>query len=343
MSSFRDEIAEQPEVAARLLGQMNSLQAVGSAIKAANPVGVLIAARGSSDNAAVYAKYVFQLRNRLPVALAAPSLFTRYGAPPRVERYCVLGISQSGAAPDVLAVVEEGRRQGAVTVALTNEPDSALAAAADFVIPLQAGPERSVPASKTYAASLVAIAMISQAIDPDDGFAAALKTIPDAIRGVERHEAELREMACLIEGQRVIVLGRGFNLATAEELALKLTETSYVLARAWSAADFLHGPVAVMDAGFPIILIEAPGPTYADTREVCASLTKQGPTLFQIGDGTQPLPEAVAGVRMSSDLPESLTPVTLAVAGQLLALHVALSRGHDPDRPRTLTKVTRTR
>src|SRR5947209_4215867 len=134
---------------------MNSLQAVGLAIKAANPVGVLIAARGSSDNAAVYAKYVFQLRNRLPVALAAPSLFTQYGAPPRVERYCVLGISQSGAAPDVLAVVEEGRRQGAVTVALTNEPDSALAAAADFVIPLQAGPERSLPASKTYPASLV--------------------------------------------------------------------------------------------------------------------------------------------------------------------------------------------
>ena len=343
MSSFRDEIAEQPAVAGRLLRQMANLQAIGAAIKAVNPTGILIAARGSSDNAAVYAKYVFQLRNRLPVALAAPSLFTHYAAPPRIDRYCVLGISQSGAAPDVRAVVEEGRRQGAVTVALTNERGSPLAAAADFVIPLQAGPERSVPASKTYTASLVAIAMLSQIIDPDDGFAAALQRVPDAMRGVERHEAELREMAPRIQGSRVIVLGRGFNLATAEELALKLTETSYVLARAWSAADFLHGPIAVMDSGFPVILVEARGPTYAETREVIASVAKQQPQIFQIGDGTQPLPAAAADVLLESGLPESLTPLTLAVAGQLLALHVALSRGLDPDRPRTLTKVTRTR
>ena len=343
MSSFRDEIAEQPGVAERLLRQMASVQPIGAAIKAANPAGILIAARGSSDNAAVYAKYVFQLRNRLPVALAAPSLFTHYAAPPRIAQYCVLGISQSGAAPDVCAVVEEGRRQGAVTVALTNEGDSRLAAAADFLIPMQAGLERSVPASKTYTASLVAIGMLSQIIDPDEDFVAALQRIPDAMRGVERHEAELREMAPLIQGSRVIVLGRGFNLATSEELALKLTETSYVLARAWSAADFLHGPIAVIDPDFPVILVEAKGPTYAETREVFSVLAKQGPRIFQVGDGTEPLPGAAASVLLRSGLPESLTPLTLAVAGQLLALHLAISRGRDPDRPRTLTKVTRTR
>jgi len=343
VSSFRDEIAEQPGVAARLLRQIQMVEAIGAAIKAANPAGILIAARGSSDNAAVYAKYVFQLRNRLPVALAAPSLFTHYAAPPRIARYCVLGISQSGAAPDVCAVVDEGRRQGAVTVALTNEGDSPLAAAADFVISLQAGLERSVPASKTYTASLVAIAMLSQIIDPDDDFGAALQRIPDAMRGVERHETELREMAPLIKGSRVIVLGRGFNLATSEELALKLTETSYVLARAWSAADFLHGPVAVIDPDFPIILFEAQGPTYAETREVFSMLAKLGPRIFQVGDGTVHLPEATSSVLLSSGLPESLTPLTLAVAGQLLAFHLAISRGLDPDRPRTLTKVTRTR
>jgi len=343
VSSFRDEIAEQPAVAERLLRQMESVQAIGAAIKAANPAGIVIAARGSSDNAAVYAKYVFQLRNRLPVALAAPSLFTHYAAPPRIARYCVLGISQSGAAPDVCAVVEEGRRQGAVTVALTNERDSPLAAAADFVISLQAGLERSVPASKTYTASLVAIAMLSQVIDPNEDFVGALLRIPDAMRGVERHEAELREMAPLIQGSRVIVLGRGFNLATSEELALKLTETSYVLARAWSAADFLHGPVAVIDPDFPIILVEARGPTYAETRNVFSLLAKRGPRIFQVGDGTVHLPGAAASVLLSSGLPESLTPLTLAVAGQLLALHLAISRGLDPDRPRTLTKVTRTR
>lgn len=343
MSSFRDEIAEQPAVAERLLRQMESVQAIGAAIKAANPAGILIAARGSSDNAAVYAKYLFQLRNRLPVALAAPSLFTHYAAPPCIARYCVLGISQSGAAPDVCAVVKEGRRQGAVTVALTNDGDSPLAAAADFVISIQAGLERSVPASKTYTASLVAIAMLSQIIDPNEDFVAALQRIPDAMRGVERHEAELREMARLIYGSRVIVLGRGFNLATAEELALKLTETSYVLARAWSAADFLHGPVAVIDPDFPIILVEAQGPTYAETRNVFSMLAKQGPRIFQVGDGTVYLPGAAASALLSSGLPESLTPLTLAVAGQLLALHLAISRGLDPDQPRTLAKVTRTR
>lgn len=343
MSSFRDEIAEQPGVADRLLGQIEIVQAIGAAIKAANPAGILIAARGSSDNAAVYAKYVFQLRNQLPVALAAPSLFTHYAAPPRIARYCVLGISQSGVAPDVCAVVEEGRRQGALTVALTNEGDSPLAAAADFVISMQAGLERSVPASKTYTASLLAIAMLSQIIDPNEDFGEALQRVPDAMRGVEGHDTELREMASLIQGSRVIVLGRGFNLATSEELALKLTETSYVLARAWSAADFLHGPVAVIDPDFPIILVEAQGPTHAETREVFSMLAKLGPRIFQVGDGTVQLPAAAASVLLSSGLPESLTPLTLAVAGQLLAFHLAISRGLDPDRPRTLTKVTRTR
>ncbi|HKV86715.1 MAG TPA: SIS domain-containing protein [Candidatus Dormibacteraeota bacterium] len=343
MSSFRDEIAEQPEVAGRLLRQFERAQAISRAIKAANPAGILIAARGSSDNVAVYAKYVFQLRNRLPVALAAPSLFTHYAAPPRIDRYCVLGISQSGAAPDVRAVVEEGRRQGALTVAITNEADSPLAAAADFVIALQAGPERSVPASKTYTASLVAVAMLSQAIDPYADFAAALNRIPQALRDVEQHEAELQTMARLINGSRVIVLARGFNLATAEEIALKLTETSYVLARAWSAADFLHGPIAVMEPGFPVILVEAQGPTQPETREVCASLARLQPAIFQIGDGTPPLSGATTSVLLNTGLPESLTPFPLAVAGQLLALHLATSRGLDPDRPRTLTKVTKTR
>ena len=343
MSTFRDEIAEQPEVAGRLLRQFERAQAISRAIKAANPAGILIAARGSSDNVAVYAKYVFQLRNRLPVALAAPSLFTHYAAPPRIDRYCVLGISQSGAAPDVRAVVEEGRRQGALTVAITNEADSPLAAAADFVIALQAGPERSVPASKTYTASLVAVAMLSQAIDPYADFAAALNRIPQALRDVEQHEAELQTMARLINGSRVIVLARGFNLATAEEIALKLTETSYVLARAWSAADFLHGPIAVMEPGFPVILVEAQGPTQPETREVCASLARLQPAIFQIGDGTPPLSGATTSVLLNTGLPESLTPFPLAVAGQLLALHLATSRGLDPDRPRTLTKVTKTR
>lgn len=343
MSSFRKEIGEQPDVAARLLEQASAVEAIGAAVGKVRPVGILIAARGSSDNAAVYAKYVFQSRNRLPVALAAPSLFTHYAAPPRIDRYCVLGISQSGAAPDVRAVVEEGRRQGSLTVAVTNTPDSPLGSAADFVIPLHAGEEHSVPASKTYTASLLAIAMLSQGIDPDAEFGDALRKIPQALRLAQEAENQLSQVAPTIQGVRLIVLGRGFNLATAEELALKLTETSYVLARAWSAADFLHGPIAVIDDGFPLVLVEADGPTYAETREVAAALMKQRPRIVQLGDGTPALPGAAAGIVLHSGLPEILTPFPLVVAGQLLAYHLALSRGLDPDRPRALQKVTRTR
>jgi glucosamine--fructose-6-phosphate aminotransferase (isomerizing) len=343
VSSFRAEIAEQPEVVARLLDHADAVLPIGAAIKAANPVGVLIAARGSSDNAAVFAKYVIQQRNRLPVALAAPSLFTHYAAPPRLAGYCVVGVSQSGASPDVTAVIAEARAQGSITVAITNHPDSELAAAADFVIQLRAGSELSIPASKTYTASLVAIALLSVAIDTDPAFEAALHLVPEAMRQAMGCEDQARQMAGLLAGPRLAVIGRGFNLSTAEELALKLTETAYLLARAWSAADFLHGPIAVAGDGLPLVVVEAQGPTSAYTRMVATRLLRAGAEVFQIADGTQPLGQVAASITLSTGLPEVLTPLSLAVAAQLLSYHVAVRRGLDPDKPRALKKVTRTR
>lgn len=342
MSVFRDEIAEQPAVVQRLLDQASAIARIGAAIRARRPVGVVIAARGSSDHAAVYAQYLLQQRNRIPVALAAPSLHTHYGTPPRVEGFCVIGISQSGAAPDVTAVVGDARRQGAITVAITNEPDSRLAAAADFAIPLLANAERSVPASKTYTATLMAIALLSQAIDPDEGFEAGLRAVPGALRQALGCAPEAAAAAGWLLSGRIIVLGRGFNLATAEELALKITETSYALARAWSAADFPHGPMALIESGFPIIVLEARGPTLEDTRRLAARLRAQSCTLVQVADGTDRLDGASASVLLASGLPESLSPLPLAVASQLLALELALARGLDPDRPRSLDKITRT-
>lgn len=342
MSHFRREIGEQPAVAARLLAGMAAVDPIAAAIKTARPVGIMLAARGSSDHAALYAKYLFQARNGIPVALAAPSLFTHYAAPPRLERFCVIGISQSGASPDVSAVVAEARRQGAVTVALTNATSSPLAAAADFALALQTGEEQSVPASKTYTASLLAIALLSQALDPDPAFSAALQHVPDAISAALAAEDQASHMASVIAADNLVVLGRGFNLATAEELALKLTETSYVLARAWSAADFLHGPIAVAGERFPLILVESIGPTFAETRRLVGQLASSGCQLLQVGDGTDHLPAASSSIRFDSRLPEALTPLSLAVAAQLLAYHLALARGLDPDRPRSLKKVTQT-
>src|SRR5438128_1923001 len=245
MSHFRAEIAEQPEVASRLLAQgADAAMSIGERIREVAPHGFLIAARGSSDHAALYAKYLFGVRNQYLVSLAAPSLFTHYARPPRLEGQCVIGVSQSGESPDVIAVLEEARRQDVLTVAITNEPQSKLAAAADLVLALDAGPEVSVPASKTYTASLLALALVSQAMSPDPAFESALRAVPEAIARTLERETSVEALVPSLMGPRAIVLGRGFNFSTAEEIALDLSETSYVLARAWSVADFEHGPIA---------------------------------------------------------------------------------------------------
>jgi glucosamine--fructose-6-phosphate aminotransferase (isomerizing) len=329
VSRFRSEIAEQPEVAARLLARGEKIAAsIGNRIRAAAPRGFTIAARGSSDNAALYAKYLFGVRNHALVALAAPSLFTHYAHPPRLEGQCVIGISQSGESPDVIAVVEEARRQGTLTLAITNDSLSKLARTAELVLEMEAGRELSVPASKTYTASLLALALISQAMHPDPAFGSALASVPRAIAGALEREAEVAALAPALTGPRAVVLGRGFNFSTAEEIALKLSETSYVLARAWSVADFEHGPIAIVEAGLPVVLVDGGGLVASDLESVRSRLETKGCHVLHLFD--------------RSGLPEELTPITLAILGQLLAHSVAVARGMDPDRPRAIQKVTRT-
>ncbi len=343
MSTFRDEIGQQPELAARLIDTGRpAAAAVADAFRERRPAGFVIAARGSSDHAADYARYLLGHRHRALVALAAPSLFTHYETPPRLERQCVIGISQSGASPDVIAVIEEGARQGAMTVAITNDPRSPLALAAGLVMALGAGPEKSVPASKTYLASLIALALMSAAIEPEARFDEAIRTVPEWLGHAIELEAELAPLARDLTGPRAIVLGRGFNLCTAEEVALKLTETSYVLARAWSVADFLHGPIAVVEPDFPVLLVGAGGSVSKDVDAIARRLLEGGCHVSGLFDGGSALPPACPSVRMDSGLPEALTPLTLIVLGQLLAYQVAVARGIDPDAPRALRKITRT-
>src|ERR1700682_465526 len=332
MSRFREEIGEQPLLASRMLADSRgAVTAIATRLRESKPRGFVIAARGSSDHAALYAKYLFGARNHMMVALAAPSLFTSYGRAPSLDGQCVIGISQSGAAPDVIAVIEEAARQGAVTVAVTNETDSQLAKA----------PEQSVPASKTYVASLLALALVSQAIDPDSSFEAALGQVPPALAAALEQETELDRLVPALMGPRAIVLGRGFNFSTAEEIALKLTETSYVLARAWSVADFEHGPIAVVEPGFPVVLVDGRGLVSADLESIGRRLGEQSCRVVRLLDGAGEHSDQDT-VSLDSGLPEELTPLTLAVLGQLLAHRLALARGIDPARPRALNKVTRT-
>ena len=343
MSRFRDEIGQQPDILSRLLKESGpALEKIAAGYHERKPRGFVIAARGSSDHAADYGRYLFGRRQRALVALAAPSMFTHYASPPRLEGQFVIGISQSGESPDVIAVVEEGARQGVLTLAITNDASSPLAKAATVVLPLLAGPELSVPASKTYLASVFALALISGAITPDPAFTHGLADVPNAVRTAIAAEARLGPAAQALSGPRAIVLGRGFNLSTAEEVALKLTETSYVLARAWSTADFLHGPIAVAEPGLPVLLIGAGGSVSKDLESIAARLTELGCRVIGLFDAASaPLPEDAA-VRIATGLPEELTPIPLAVLGQLLACSVAVARGVDPDAPRILRKVTRT-
>ncbi|HXN77191.1 MAG TPA: SIS domain-containing protein [Candidatus Dormibacteraeota bacterium] len=343
MSRFREEIGEQPLLASRMLAESRAaVAAIAARVRGSKARGFVIAARGSSDHAALYAKYLFGIRNRMMVTLAAPSMFTSYGRAPNLEGQCVIGISQSGSAPDVLAVIEEASRQGLVTIAVTNDPESRLAQAAELQLPLGAGPESSVPASKTYTASLLALALVSQALDPDPSFEAALGQVPPALAAALEQDDELDRLVPALLGPRAIVLGRGFNFSTAEEIALKLTETSYVLARAWSVADFVHGPIAVVEPGFPVVLVDGRGQVSGDMQSIGSRLAGQGCRVVRLLDGAGDPEAADATVSVDSGLPEELTPLTLAVLGQLLAHRVAMARGIDPDRPRALDKVTRT-
>ncbi|HZV50685.1 MAG TPA: SIS domain-containing protein [Candidatus Dormibacteraeota bacterium] len=340
MSIFGREIAEQPAVAARLLDDRGPVVEAARAIQRARPVGFLIAARGSSDHAAIYARYLFEIRNRIPVALAAPSAFGLYRRPPKVGSWTVIGISQSGASADVCEVLEEAGRQGALTIAITNRPESRLGRAARLVLDLRAGRERSVPASKTYTASLLLLALLSAHLDPDPELDAALPRVPEALARALEVNGRRGNAVEALKAHRLAVLGRGYHLATAAEVALKITETSYSVAEARSTADFLHGPVAAIEPGFPVLLLEASGPTLRHLQNLRRRLQVAGATVVRITD--RPRGDRLT-LTVRSELPESLTPLPFAVAGQLLALELAAAHGLDPDRPRRLRKVTITR
>ncbi|HUX77257.1 MAG TPA: SIS domain-containing protein [Anaerolineae bacterium] len=344
MSHLNDEIHEQPEVLARLLDEQSEAAAqIAAAIRARDVRYAVFAARGTSDNAARYAQYLFGAVVGLPVALATPSLFSIYHTPPRLRDALVLGVSQSGQSPDIVAVVEEGRRQGALTVGVTNEPDSSLAQAAEHVLPLGAGDERAVAATKTYTAQLAALALLAVQLAGDEESLAGLRTVPAAL---ERTLA-LEEPIALVAQRyayatRCIVLGRGYNYATAFEIALKLKELTYVVTEPYSSADFRHGPVAIVERGFPAVVVAPQGEVYPDMLALTQELAAREAELIVISGQDEPLRLARTPLQLPVALPEWLSPFTCVVPGQLLALHVTLAKGYDPDHPRGLKKVTET-
>jgi glucosamine--fructose-6-phosphate aminotransferase (isomerizing) len=352
--SLAAEIAEQPAVAARLLGEGRpAIEAIADRIapliRDRSIDHVVVAARGSSDHAAIYAQYLFGIRLRLPVALATPSLLSIYGVEPRFDRSLVIGISQSGRSPDIVGVVAAARRQGAPTIAVTNEPASDLAAAADHAIDLATGPELAVAATKTYTSQLLAIALLVTELDAAAGAAdagPALAGIPDAIAAALASESQAEAVAAHLAAagrDRLIVVGRGYEYATARELALKLKELARIAADPYSAADFLHGPLALAEPGHPILAIAPSGAAAADVDALLERLGELGVERIVLSDRDEAVALGPVGIRLPSGVPDWLMPIVAIVPGQLLARHLAIARGLDPEAPRWIGKVTLTR
>jgi glucosamine--fructose-6-phosphate aminotransferase (isomerizing) len=342
---FEQEILEQPEAIRRQLELGRpSVEAIAAEIRRRAPHTLVIAARGSSDNAGRYAQYVFGAHNRRLVSLAAPSLFTLYRAPPDLSGTLVIGVSQSGRSPDIVAVLEEARRQGVHTVAVTRDAGSPLAQVAAQSLLLQCGEELAIAATKSYTCQLVALAMLSTALAGDAARWAELAGLPDAVQAAI--DASLRpaeQAARFRQAERFVVIGRGYNYATAFEVSLKIQEASYAMAEAYSAADFWHGPAAMVDRGFPVLLVAPSGEPLGDVTALRDLCVRRRADLIAISDHEEVLAHAAARLPLPSGVREWLSPVTAVVPGQLFALHLARARGLDPDRPRGLRKITETR
>ncbi len=349
MTYMLEEIYEQPEAVGRTLAAERSrLAQVAAEIRRRDPALILIAARGTSDNAATYAKYLWAIKNGLPVALAAPAVTTLYQATPRLRDAVVVGISQSGESTDIVEVVRAARAQGAYTLAVTAGASSSLAAAADETALCHVGVERAVAATKTYTAQLAVLGLLSALLAGDDELMAALEAVPEAMAAVLRSADNIAERA---ERYRQIgacaVLGRGLNYCTAMEVALKIKETSYVVADPYSGADFQHGPIAIVEPGFPALLIAPPGRTGPDMGDLARKLHSRGAETIVFSSEADLLEAATVSVPLPAPVApglagEAVSPLVYTVAGQLFAHALCVARGLDPDHPRGLKKVTLT-
>jgi len=343
--SLRDEIFEQPAAIRRLLEmQADAVKEIAVRIREKDPSFVYLAARGTSDNAGLYAKYLWGIFNGLPVALAAPSMFSVFKRPPRIADSLVVGISQSGQSPDIVSVIEEGRCQGALTLAITNDSDSPLAAAAELVIETVAGPERAVAATKTYTTQLTAIAMLSVALTGDAEQRECLGRLPSLVEDALKLDETIKDAASRYRYMdECVVLGRGYNFATAHEWSLKLKELAYVVAEPYSSADFQHGPVALARQGFPVFAV-VPGGTI--DQEIITLLTElvqnQQVELLAISSEGSALALANTPVQLPERLPEWITPIPAIIPAQLFCYHLTRAKGYNTEGPRGLSKVTLT-
>ena len=338
------EIHQQPDLIHKIVsGPNESILALADQIHSRGIKQVVIAARGTSDNAGRYAQYLLGAHNRMVVTLATPSLFTIYRQAPDLSNTLVVGISQSGKSPDIVSVLEEGSQQGALTAAITNFPTSDLGQAAEIVMDLGAGEEVSLAATKTYTSQLTCLAILSVALAPSKQLQHDLSELPQQVAAIFALEDDVNQ---LVERYRSMthcaVIGRGFNYASAFEFSLKMKELTYTIAEPYSSADFLHGPVALVDRGFPVFVIAPSGKMTPEMKSTVEEVQKRDAEVIILSDQPDLLDMSDHTLALPGGVPEWLSPITSIIPAQLFAMYLADTRGIDVDNPRGLQKVTET-
>lgn len=345
MTNMWKEITEQPEV---LAGCLKSNRAVIDGIVrdcAKQDISfAVIAARGTSDHAAVYGKYVLEILTGLPVSLAAPSVMTMYGRDMRFDRSLVVGVSQSGEASDVIEVIKTARRHGAVTVVVTNFPNSPLAQAAQYNLDCNAGEEKSVAATKTFTTELYLLGNLAARLAGDGAMEKEYAMVPDMLRETFALNENMEDV---VERYRFMkecfVLARGINYAVALEAALKIQETSYVRAKAFATSDFHHGPMAMVERDMPVIVYAPSGPSLADVREMTGRIKEAEGDVLMISDDAEIRAIGSRSLSIPKVQSDFTSPFCNAAVAQMFACRLSLLKGLNPDRPRMLHKITVTR
>jgi len=339
-----EEIRQQPEALDRTLAsELRRVERFKQRVARRRPRLIVLAARGTSDNAAQFGRYLLELTTGIPVSLAAPAIHTLYNARIDYREALVVAISQSGESTDTNLALSRAREQGALTIGITNESSSSLARLAEHVFLVHAGKEKSVAATKTYTGQVLMLYLLAYALGAririDD-----LKRLPERAQSALDLEPVIAELSCRYTFMdHAVVMGRGLNYANAFEFALKMMETCYVIAERFSSADFLHGPIAMVDPNFPVFLFAPSGPTWSSISEALDKLNDLRAETVLITDASNTgAAQATRVIRLPHKLPELYTPIPYIIPGQFFAACLAEQKGLDPDKPRTITKVTLT-
>lgn len=335
------EILEQPDVLRRTIeGEREKVTRIGDFLRQKEIDLIVLVARGSSDNAALFGRYLLEITTGIPVSLSAPSVFTLYNGKLRLRRALVIGVSQSGEGVDINLVLERAKDAGAFTIGITNEVGSTMARLADETLLIHAGREKSVAATKTYTGQMLHFYMLASAIGDKR---LNYHQIPDLAEKALELRPQVEEMVQRYAFmENCVVVGRGVNYGNSYELALKLMETCYVVAERFSSADFFHGPLAIVERRFPVILFASSGVTERGNIDLLNRLKELHADCLSITNSEEIAKLSSRSLRFPEDIDESLTPIPFVIPAQLFAAYLSEAKGLDPDAPRSLTKVTKT-